>query len=71
MNIGILLSFQALVIEESLTYSKEDFLGDLGGYTGIFIGASILTFYDLTISLFEKGKSFFCNFQNKLQDQLD
>ena len=56
-----------MVIEESLTYSKEDFLGDLGGYTGIFIGASILTFYDLTISLFEKGKSFLCNFQKHVE----
>ena len=55
-----------MVMEESLTYSNVDFLGDLGGYTGIFIGASILTFYDLTISLFEKGKTFMCKIQKNL-----
>ena len=59
-----------MVVEESLTYSKVDFLGDLGGYTGIFIGASILTFYDLTISAFEKGKLFICKFKKKVVDTM-
>ena len=39
------------VMEESFAYTKLDLLADIGGYAGIFIGASILTLYDATLSL--------------------
>ena len=39
------------VMEESLAYTKLDLLADIGGYAGIFIGASLLTLYDATLSL--------------------
>lgn len=39
------------VMEESFAYTKLDLLADIGGYAGIFIGASILTLYDAALSL--------------------
>ena len=39
------------VMEESLAYTTLDLLADIGGYAGIFVGASIITLYDATLSL--------------------
>ena len=59
-----------MMIEESLAYSNEDFLGDLGGYTGIFIGGSILTIYDMMLLLIEKGKLYTAKLKEKLRNHL-
>ena len=42
------------VTEESLAYTKLDLLADIGGYAGIFIGASMITIYDMIMSLLMK-----------------
>ena len=39
------------VMEESLAYTYLDLLADIGGYAGIFVGASIITLYDATLKL--------------------
>ena len=44
-------SMKISVMEESLAYTKLDLLADIGGYAGIFIGASMLTLYDAALSL--------------------
>ena len=38
------------VMEESLAYTKFDLLADIGGYAGIFVGASIITVYDIALT---------------------
>ena len=45
------------VTEESLAYTKVDFLGDFGGYVGMFVGASVVTIYDLIIVLLDKTRT--------------
>ena len=42
------------VMEESLAYTELDLLADIGGYAGIFVGASIIALYDSTLSLLLK-----------------
>ena len=42
------------VMEESLAYTKLDLLADIGGYAGIFVGASMIALYDSTLSLLSK-----------------
>ena len=42
------------VMEESLAYTKLDLLADIGGYAGIFVGASMIALYDSTLSLLLK-----------------
>ena len=37
-------------MEESLAYTRLDLLADIGGYAGIFVGASMVTIYDVGIS---------------------
>ena len=44
-------SKKVLVMEESLAYTKLDLLADIGGYAGIFVGASMIALYDSTLSL--------------------
>ena len=38
------------VMEESLAYTRLDLLADIGGYAGIFVGASMVTIYDIGLS---------------------
>ena len=38
------------VMEESLAYTKLDLLADIGGYAGIFVGASMITVYDIALT---------------------
>ena len=52
-------SKKVLIMEESLAYTKLDLLADIGGYAGIFIGASILTLYDAALSLLSNIWSYF------------
>ena len=52
-------SKKVLIMEESLAYTKLDLLADIGGYAGIFIGASILTVYDAALSLLSNIWSYF------------
>ena len=52
-------SKKVLVMEESLAYTKLDLLADIGGYAGIFIGASILTLYDAALSLLSNIWNYF------------
>ena len=42
------------VMEESLAYTELDLLADIGGYAGIFVGASMIALYDSTLSLLLK-----------------
>ena len=42
------------VTEESLAYTQLDLLADIGGYAGIFIGASMITIYDMILALLMK-----------------
>ena len=42
------------VTEESLAYTKLDLLADIGGYAGIFIGASMITIYDMILAFLMK-----------------
>ena len=44
-----LLSLQSEIITETLDYESIDLLSDLGGYLGLFIGASILSLYEVSI----------------------
>ena len=37
-------------MEESLAYTKLDLLADIGGYAGIFVGASMITVYDIALT---------------------
>ena len=53
------------VTEESLAYTKLDLLADIGGYAGIFIGASMITIYDMTLALLRKIWTF--SKQNSLE----
>ena len=54
------------VTEESLAYTKADFLGDFGGYVGMFVGASVVTVYDLIVVLSTKVSIMIENLQNNV-----
>ena len=43
------------VMEESLAYTKLDLLADIGGYAGIFVGASMITVYDIALTFFSNA----------------
>ena len=45
-----LFSLQSEIISETLDYKSIDLLGDIGGYLGLFIGASILSLYEVSIN---------------------
>ncbi len=44
------------VFTEEASYGFASFVADFGGYLGLFLGASFLTFYDIFSSLCERGK---------------
>lgn len=48
-------SAKVLVIEESLAYTMKNLLADFGGFAGIFVGASIMTIYDLLLNFGSKA----------------
>ena len=50
--------YQVLVIQESLSYTKINLLADIGGYSGIFLGASIVTLYDSIVGIVKRIKSY-------------
>ena len=49
--------FQMEVQNEVLTYELGSFVGEVGGYLGLLLGASILTVFDEAHILFFKLKS--------------
>ena len=59
---------QVQVIQESFAYTEEDLLADFGGYTGIFVGASLMTLYDLIFFAFSKARTFISNMSMKWEN---
>ena len=55
------------VIEEHLAYTGANFMADLGGYTGIFIGASLMTIFDLIIQCILKTRLYISNVKEDLR----
>ena len=41
-------------------HSYADFIADVGGYLGLFLGASILSFYDIMVTFVGKITKSFC-----------
>ena len=66
-----LFSLQSEIISETLDYKSIDLLSDLGGYLGLFIGASILSLYEVSINfllkLITRFKSRFSN-SSRIED---
>ena len=64
-------SLQSEIISETLDYKSIDLLGDIGGYLGLFIGASILSLYEVSINfllkLITRFKSRFSN-SSRIED---
>ena len=52
----VISKIQVDVIQEVLAYTKNDLLADFGGYMGMFVGASIMSIYDVLISMMLKLK---------------
>ena len=48
------------VPKEYLTYDGNDFVADFGGYLGLLLGHSILTFYDWIVLMIEKAREAKC-----------
>ena len=46
--------FQAEAIEEFLDYTALDLLSAFGGFIGMFIGANVLSLFDIAIAYFLK-----------------
>ena len=44
------------VLEEVLSYQIGDLFADFGGYTGILVGASVMTILDAILEIFVKFK---------------
>ena len=57
------------VTEESLAYTKVDFLGDFGGYVGMFVGASVVTIYDMIVVLLDKTRTLIEKLQKSQKHQ--
>ena len=57
-----LFSLQSEIISETLDYKSIDLLGDIGGYLGLFIGASILSLYEVSINFLLR---FMTKFKNR------
>ena len=55
------------VIKEHLAYTGANFMADLGGYTGIFIGASLMTIFDLIIQCILKTRLYISNVKEDLR----
>ena len=49
------------VQNESLTYDLGSFVGEVGGYLGLLLGASILSIFDEGQLLYHKLKSLICH----------
>ena len=47
MVLKITLFFRYTEYEQYLTYDYRSFVADFGGYLGLLLGSSLLTFYDL------------------------
>ena len=66
-----LFPLQSEIISEALDYEFIDFLSDIGGYLGLFIGASILSLYEVSINfllkLITRFKSRFSN-SSRIED---
>ena len=64
-------SLQSEIISETLDYKSIDLLSDIGGYLGLFIGASILSLYEVSINfllkLITRFKSRFSN-SSRIED---
>ena len=61
--------FKVEVIEEHLAYTGANFMADLGGYTGIFIGASLMTIFDLFIQCILKTRLYVSKVKEDLRLQ--
>ena len=46
----MLLLFQVKVIEDYPVYTIENFIGEVGGYLGLLLGASLPSIYDQILS---------------------
>ena len=55
-----LYSPHADVKREYLTYDYNAFIADVGGYLGLLLGHSILSFYDGLTSVFDRIRDKFC-----------
>ena len=43
--------------EEMVMYDFKDFIGDFGGYLGLFLGGSILSLFEMLDKFIEKFKT--------------
>ena len=57
---AVCLLFINIILQQTplkyLTYDGNDFVADFGGYLGLLLGHSILTFYDWIVLMIEKMK---------------
>ena len=56
-----IIFLQMEVQNESLTYDLGSFVGEVGGYLGLLLGASILSVFDEGQLLYHKLKSLICH----------
>ena len=60
-----LFPLQSEIISETLDYERIDLLSDLGGYLGLFIGASILSLYEVSVNFLLR---FITRFKSRLSN---
>ena len=58
-----------ILVKEYYTYAMYSFIADFGGYLGLLLGASILSFYDDTSTFLSFVKSYFVTkrLKNKIE----
>ena len=54
------LSNRFISKEQYYTFTNADLFSDIGGYLGLFLGHSILTFYDWIVLMIEKAREAKC-----------
>lgn len=73
---GDFLSFQVFVEDTRLTtsvtqytYDEAAFISDIGGVTGLFLGISIISFFEVFILILDEIKSLFCS--RRVKEKID
>lgn len=56
-------------VKQQYIYVKDDFVADVGGYLGLCLGMSILTFYDAGVWLFDNVMTPMCGFDARQDDK--
>merc|ERR1712207_47042 len=58
-------------VKQDYIYTQDDFIADVGGYLGLCLGMSILTFYDAGIWLFDNVVTPMCGFDARKDDEMN